>query len=112
MPRIELKSKIKKFEGPNLLVADRVKGTFKGFRHEHYFTNVTSRTLLTDYFTYESPFGLWGKSADKLFLLNYLANQLKERNRIVKNLAETGPWKKIPGGYIQALYLECPIIDY
>ncbi|CAM4289422.1 SRPBCC family protein [Zobellia nedashkovskayae] len=90
-----LTSKIMEFESPNLFVDEMVKGAFKRFRHEHHFTESKGVTLLTDYFDYESPLGFLGKLADKLFLLKYMTDLLKERNRIVKDFAETDKWKKI-----------------
>ena len=90
-----LTSKITEFESPNLFVDEMVKGAFKRFRHEHHFTESKGVTLMTDYFDYESPLGFLGKLADKLFLLKYMTDLLKERNRIVKDFAETDKWKKI-----------------
>ncbi|MGS0527314.1 SRPBCC family protein [Zobellia nedashkovskayae] len=89
-----LTSKITEFESPNLFVDEMVKGAFKRFRHEHHFTESNEGTLMTDYFDYESPLGFLGKLADKLFLLEYMTDLLKERNRIVKDFAETDKWKK------------------
>ena len=90
-----LTSKITEFERPNLFVDKMVKGAFKSFRHEHHFEDLNDGTLMTDYFDYESPFGILGKMADKLFLLKYMTDLLAERNRIVKDFAETDKWKKI-----------------
>ena len=90
-----LTSKITEFERPILFVDEMVRGTFKGFRHEHHFEELNGGTLMTDNFNYESPFGIFGKLADKLFLLNYMTGLLAERNRIIKNFAETDQWKKI-----------------
>ncbi|MBU2996650.1 SRPBCC family protein [Cellulophaga baltica] len=90
-----LTSKITAFERPNLFVDEMVKGAFKSFRHEHHFTKLEAGTLMTDYFYYESPLGVLGKVADKLFLLNYMTDLLTERNRIVKDFAESGKWKQL-----------------
>jgi len=40
-------------------------------------------------------FRILGRIADKLFLLKYMTDLLAERNRIVKDFAETDKWKKI-----------------
>ncbi len=90
-----LTSKITEFERPNLFVDEMVKGAFKGFRHEHHFKNFNGGTLMTDFFDYESPFGILGKLVDKSFLLKYMTNLLEERNRIVKDFAETDKWREI-----------------
>ncbi|MRI00032.1 cell division protein [Kriegella sp. EG-1] len=91
----KLTSKITAFERPNLFVDEMVKGAFKSFRHEHYFENFNGGTLMTDSFDYESPLGVLGKLADKLFLQKYMTDLLVKRNRIVKEFAETDKWKKI-----------------
>ena len=90
-----LTSKITEFERPNLFIDEMVEGAFIRFRHEHHFSESNGGTLMTDYFNYESPFGIFGKLADKLFLLKYMTDLLAERNRIVKDFAETDKWKKI-----------------
>ena len=90
-----LTSKVTEFDRPNFFADEMIKGAFKSFKHEHHFTDLNGGTLMTDYFDYESPFGILGKLADKLFLQNYMTNLLAERNRIVKDFAETDKWKKI-----------------
>ena len=72
-----------------------VKDAFAEFKHEHHFTKSNSGTLMTDFFDYESPFGLLGKLADKLFLKKYMTKLLIERNRILKEFAESDKWKEI-----------------
>jgi len=51
--------------------------------------------LMTDFFYYKSPFGFLGKIADKMFLKKYMTELLVERNRIVKEFAESEKWKEI-----------------
>ena len=50
---------------------------------------------MTDFFDYKSPFGILGKLADKLFLKKYMTELLTERNRIVKDFAESNKWKEV-----------------
>ena len=50
---------------------------------------------MTDIFDYQSPFGIFGKLADNLFLKKYLVALLTERNRVVKEFAETDKWKEV-----------------
>lgn len=91
----ELTSKITEFDRPNFFVDEMVKGAFKSFKHEHHFSDINGGTLMIDYFDYQSPLGFLGKLADKLFLQKYMTDLLEERNRIVKDFAETDKWKKI-----------------
>ncbi|PWJ57097.1 hypothetical protein CLV98_10816 [Dyadobacter jejuensis] len=90
-----LTSKITEFERPNVFVDEMVKGAFKCFRHEHHFTDLNGGTLMIDYFYYEAPLGILGRLADKLFLLSYMTRLLIDRNRVVKEFAETDNWEKI-----------------
>ena len=91
----KLTSKITEFERPNYFVDEMVHGIFRGFRHEHRFTDFNGMTLMVDHFDYESPLGYLGKMADELFLQKYMTDLLIERNRIVKDFAETEKWKEI-----------------
>lgn len=91
----KLTSKITEFERPNYFADEMVSGAFSEFKHEHHFEKLNGGTLMTDYFDYKSPLGILGKLADKIFLEKYITNLLKERNRIVKEFAETDKWKQI-----------------
>ncbi|MFT7154098.1 MAG: ligand-binding SRPBCC domain-containing protein [Alteromonas macleodii] len=92
-----LTSKITEFNSPDIFVDEMVEGAFKRFRHEHKFLKGKSEgeTILVDIFDYESPFGLFGKIADKLFLETYMTNILTKRNQTIKDFAETGDWKSL-----------------
>lgn len=91
----KLTSKITEYDRPKYFADEMVKGTFAQFKHEHHFTEANGGTLMIDYFDYKSPFGILGKLADKLFLKKYLTELLTERNRIVKEFAESDKWKEV-----------------
>jgi hypothetical protein len=44
---------------------------------------------MTDIFDYTSPYGIFGKLADTLFLQKYMTNLLCTRNSIIKEYAES-----------------------
>ncbi|SFD13485.1 SRPBCC family protein [Algibacter pectinivorans] len=91
-----LTSKITEFNRPDVFVDEMQKGAFKSFRHEHHFNALNNGgTLMIDVFDYESPYGVFGKLADYLFLKRYMTNLLVERNRIVKEFAESEKWKAV-----------------
>mgnify|MGYP000653038516 CR=1 FL=1 len=90
-----LTSKITKFEIPNYFVDEMQEGAFKGFTHEHHFTELNGRTLMTDIFEYQSPFGFLGRLADVLFLKKYMTQLLTDRNRVVKKFAESDKWEEL-----------------
>jgi len=85
-----LTSKITQMQWPDFFVDEMVHGAFKSFRHEHRFTNVNGATLMTDIFTFESPYGWLGAIANQLFLTRYMTNLLKQRNSVIKQFAESG----------------------
>lgn len=84
----KLTSKITAFDPPRFFVDEMVQGAFRGFRHEHIFTEENGLTLMTDIFDYQCPCGIFGRMADILFLEKYMRNLLAERNRIIKEFAE------------------------
>lgn len=55
-----LTTKITQFNYPTYFADEMLKGAFKSFKHEHLFESGEGITLMTDIFTYKSPFGLLG----------------------------------------------------
>ncbi len=71
------------------------KGAFKGFSHDHFFEETKDgKTLMRDRFDYESPLWIFGKIADALFLEKYMTRILKERNLLIRKIAEGEIWRK------------------
>lgn len=91
----KLTSKITVFDRSNYFVDEMVSGAFSEFKHEHHFADSNDGTLMTDYFDYKAPLGIFGKLADKVFLEKYMTDLLTQRNRIVKAFAESEKWKQI-----------------
>jgi ligand-binding SRPBCC domain-containing protein len=84
----KLTSKITAFCMPGYFVDEMVTGLFESFKHEHIFTEANGLTTMVDVFNYKSPLGILGSITDALFLKRYMADLLKERNRIIKQFAE------------------------
>ena len=92
-----LTSKITEFEAPNYFVDEMVFGAFKSFRHEHHFRtsknlgikSSENKTIMTDKFFFESPYGLVGKFVNVLFLKRFMRKLLVTRNQFLKETAET-----------------------
>lgn len=84
----QLTSKITAFDAPNYFVDEMVSGAFKSFKHEHIFKTEGNQTLMIDKFYFESPFGIFGKLANKIFLKNYMIKLLTTRNSLLKEKAE------------------------
>jgi ligand-binding SRPBCC domain-containing protein len=92
--RQKLTSKIIAFERPNHFRDSMVKGAFARFDHDHFFATGDSQTIMTDIFDYDSPFWIFGKIADAIFLEKYMREMLAERNSLIKRIAESEEWRK------------------
>ena len=90
-----LSSRITAFEYPFLFTDEMIDGAFKSIKHDHRFQSDGDNTLMSDAFYFESPLGILGQIANKLFLINYLEKLLIERNRIIKEFAESEKWREV-----------------
>ena len=94
----ELTSLITDVEPHHYFADELVKGAFKHFKHEHFFEQLgDGSTLMKDIFDYTSPLGFLGQLADFLFLEKYMTQLLEQRNLTLKQVAEDGRWKSLPG---------------
>ncbi|HEX3464993.1 MAG TPA: SRPBCC family protein [Candidatus Elarobacter sp.] len=86
--RQTLTSEIVAFDRAHSFTDVMVVGAFKSFRHDHLFHARGDRTVMTDVFAFESPFGILGKLVDVLVLRRYMTSFLEKRNRAIKAAAE------------------------
>ena len=86
--RQRLTVKVTEFERPTRFVDEMIKGSFRSFKHIHEFLFVEDGTVIRDTLIWESPFGILGKMADKLFLERHLTQLVLTRNAKLKELAE------------------------
>lgn len=94
---VRLSSQITAFDRPRYFRDDMVAGPFKRFVHHHFFEPTGNATLMRDVFDYQSPLGLLGRFADRLFLTAHMTRLLGARNVVVKSVAESGDWLKYLG---------------
>jgi len=90
-----LTSLITGFNKPFYFKDEQIKGIFKSIIHHHYFEEKEGAVIMKDIFIFESPFGVLGKLVNSLFLKNYMFKLLTERNRVIKEYAETDKWKSV-----------------
>jgi ligand-binding SRPBCC domain-containing protein len=88
-------SKITAMQKPDFFTDEMIKGDFKSFKHEHHFKQAENGTIMIDLLTFESPYGIIGKLANKFYLKNYLQQLIEKRNIVIKEYAETTKWKAI-----------------
>ena len=82
------KSRITVMNFYDYFVDEMEEGKFKFFKHEHFFEEQNGVTIMKDKMQYETPFGIFGKVFDSLFLKKHLIQFLLERNKILKEVAE------------------------
>lgn len=82
------KSRITAMNFYDYFVDEMEEGKFKFFKHEHFFEEQNGVTIMKDKMQYETPFGIFGKVFDYLFLKKHLIQFLLERNKILKEVAE------------------------
>jgi ligand-binding SRPBCC domain-containing protein len=90
----DLTSRITAFAPPAHFRDSLVRGAFRRFDHDHFFSQHGDFTLMRDVFDYESPFGFLGRTADRLFLKRYVKRLLVTRNAVIKAAAETDEWRR------------------
>jgi len=82
------KSRITAMNLYDYFVDEMEKGKFKSFKHEHFFEEENGFIIMKDKLQYETPFGIFGKLFDVLFLKRHLINFLLERNKVLKEISE------------------------
>jgi ligand-binding SRPBCC domain-containing protein len=87
---------------PTYFVDEQLKGNFKSFKHEHFFEQKENYAAVTDIVAYETPFGIFGKLFDFLFLKKHLKNFIEPRNKILKDVSE----KKLPQNIIEQFKID------
>lgn len=89
-----LTSRITMFERPFHFRDSMVRGAFRRFDHDHFFAQQGENTVMRDVFDFQSPFGILGRTADRLFLTDYMRRFLLTRCTWIKTVAETEQWRR------------------
>jgi ligand-binding SRPBCC domain-containing protein len=90
-----LRSKITAMKKPDIFIDEQVQGDFKMMKHEHHFKPCENGTIVIDLFCFESPYGIFGKWFNSLYLTNYIKKMLEQRNKTIKEFAESEKWKTL-----------------
>lgn len=89
-----LKVKLSFFKRPYAFIDEQVEGDFKSLKHEHYFKPIENGTLLIDQFRFDIGRGNLGTLFNNLYLTKYIERLLEERNKMIKEVAESSQWKR------------------
>jgi ligand-binding SRPBCC domain-containing protein len=90
-----LRVKITEMKKPEMFIDEQLEGNLKMMKHEHYFKPCDNGTLLIDLFYFESPYGVIGRWFNAFYLTNYMKRLLEQRNKTIKECAESGRWKRL-----------------
>jgi ligand-binding SRPBCC domain-containing protein len=90
-----LRVKISEMKNNEMFTDEQVQGDFKMMKHEHHFKPCANGTILIDLLHFESPYGMLGQWFNNLYLTRYMKKLLEQRNKAIKEFAETGIWKRL-----------------
>ncbi len=88
--RHHLTSEITAFDPPTYFQDTMIDGPFRSLRHDHYFRTVPGgQTEMRDLFVFAAPLPVLGRLAEILILRRYMRNLLRERNAVIRQVAES-----------------------
>lgn len=90
-----LRMKVTDMQSPDRYTTEQLQGDFRSLRHEHYFKPCENGTIVIDILQYELPYGWLGRLFNRFLLGPYLKQLLEQRNRLIRESAEGGLWKKL-----------------
>lgn len=83
-----MRSRITALDAPHTFIDEMQAGPFRRWHHVHRFIDLDGRTRMVDDVTYEAPFGLLGRTAERAVLHAYMTRLLQARNAHIKHVAE------------------------
>jgi hypothetical protein len=90
-----LTSKTTSLKSPSYFQVTMVRGVFRSMQADHMFQSLDSGvTEMKDIFSIAAPLPLLGPLAETLFLRRYMLALLRERNAVIKRIAESSEWEK------------------
>jgi ligand-binding SRPBCC domain-containing protein len=90
-------SRITAFDPPSYFQDTMVRGAFRSFQHDHFFSEKDDATEMRDVLRFSAPVPIAGQLAE-LLLRSYLRRFLRERNSFLRQVAEGDDWRKYLNG--------------
>lgn len=81
-------SLITQYERPNHFQDAMLRGVFRSFVHDHFFAACDDGTVMRDRLAFAAPLAPISWFVERLVLRPYLTKLLKERNRLIRQVAE------------------------
>ena len=88
-------SKITEMKPFEMFTDKMIKGDFKFFEHQHFFKQAENGTIVIDIIKYETPYGWIGELVNKFYLNSYILRLIEDRNKVIKQYAETEKWRAL-----------------
>ena len=90
-----LTSRTTALDAPDYFQVTMVKGIFRSMQADHIFRSLgDGATEMRDLFRIAAPLPVLGPLAEVLFLRRYMLALMRERDAVIKRLAETDEWKR------------------
>ena len=90
-----LTSEITAMDRPVYFQDTMIRGAFRFMRHEHFFRPLPGgATEMRDAFCFAAPLPMLGWLAEALVLRRYMTALLRERNAVIKRIAESSEWSQ------------------
>lgn len=90
-----LTSRTTALDSPNYFQVTMVRGIFRSMQADHLFRATAAGSMdMTDRFRIAAPLPGLGRVAEVLFLRRYMLALLRERNAIIKRVAESSEWQR------------------
>src|SRR5690242_5895221 len=90
-----LMSEITAMDRPGYFQDTMIEGAFRFMQHDHFFRALSpDETEMRDVFRFAAPLPLLGRLAEIALLRRYMRALLRERNAVVKEIAESAAWQK------------------
>jgi ligand-binding SRPBCC domain-containing protein len=90
-----LTSEITAMDRPAFFQDTMLQGAFRFMQHDHVFRALSpDETEMRDVFRFAAPLPFLGRLAELAVLRGYMRALLRERNAVVKEIAESAAWRK------------------
>lgn len=90
-----LTNRVTAMEPPRYLQVTMVVGIFRSMQADHLFRSTDSGdTEMVNRFCVAAPLPVLGSIAETLFLRRYMLGLLRERNTVIKQVAESCDWQR------------------
>lgn len=91
-----LTSEITAMDRPASFQDTMIAGPFHSMQHDHVFRTLSPGiTEMEDVFRFTAPLPVLGRLAEILVLRRYMQGLLRERNAVLKEIAESNDWQRI-----------------